>query len=431
MPQTLGTVQQVFELARRRQKAGVSDGQLLSRYIADNDQEAFALLVKRHGPMVWGVCNRALRCPHDAADAFQATFLVLARRSELISPRERVGHWLYGVARLTALRARVAAARRGRHEMTVENLPEQSESPVEVNELNTLLDQTLSRLPAKYRLPIVLCDLEEKTHRDVATQLGWPVGTVAGRLVRGRKLLASRLARQGIAIPSGTVMALTAQGATVPLWLLKETAHAASLFAAVPVTGGAGASTAAGLAWGVINAMFLTKCKIAAGVMLTLALSMLALGATGWTQAHASAPPQAAAAKPDPHQDQHSHKIELKVDVKDTPLRKLQREKVVLLAKAMNEVHAQRAQGKATYMEAAQSHHALCKAEFDLANNDEDRLKAITKQVKWAKEIEVNAKNLHEEGKFPLLDLYKVMTDRIDAEIALEKLKTSVHGEHK
>jgi RNA polymerase sigma factor (sigma-70 family) len=427
MSQSLGTVLQVFDLARRKQGLGVSDGQLLSRYLESRDQEAFALLVKRHGPMVWGVCSRVLRCPHDAADSFQATFLVLARRAESISPRERVGFWLYGVARLTALRARVAGAKRSRHEMTMEQFPEPAASNEQTNELTTLIDQTLSGLPAKYRLPIVLCDLEEKSHREVATQLGWPVGTVAGRLVRGRKLLATRLARQGIAIPCGGVMALTAQGAGMPSWLVKETAHAASLFAAVPATGGASATTVTGLAMGVMNAMFWTKCKVAAGIVLTLALSIWAVGTAGWAQANASAPPQGGAVH-DPHQDR---KIELKLDVKDTPLRTLQREKVAVLTKAMNETHALRAQGKATFMDAAQSHHALCKAEFELANNDEDRLKAITKQVKWAKEIEVNAKKLNEDDKFPQLDLYKVITDRIDAEIAMEKLKASVHGEHK
>ena len=113
-------------------------------------QEAFALLVKRHGPMVWGVCSRVLRCPHDAADSFQATFLVLARRAESISPRDRVGFWLYGVARLTALRARVAGAKRCRREMTVEELPEPSASNDDASELKSLIDQTLSGLPARY-----------------------------------------------------------------------------------------------------------------------------------------------------------------------------------------------------------------------------------------------------------------------------------------
>ncbi len=116
--------------------------------------------------------------------------------------------------------------------------------------------------------------------------------------------------------------------------------------------------------------------------------------------------------------------------VEDTPLRKLQREKVEILTKAMKEVHALRAQGKATFMEAAQSHHAVCKAEFDLATNSEDRMKAINKQIKWAKQIEENARQLAAEGKFPQVDLYKVITDRIDTEIALENLKSTAHAEH-
>lgn len=312
-----------------------------------------------------------------------------------------------------------------------------------------MLDMTLSGLPAKYRLPIVLCDLEERTHRDVALQLGWPIGTVAGRLVRGRKLLASRLTRLGVTVPSVGLSTLVAQGAPMPVWLMKETAEAASQFAISPAAGVISATTAAGLARGVMKAMILTKYKVAAGVMFTLALSVLALGSVGWANAGAVEPTLAVVVDDPPqhsqqlhehlhqilfqhlHQNEHATPATSNKAKEDTPLRKLREEKLKVLTTAMHEVHKQREKGNATYMDAAQSHHLVCKAEFDLATTDADRMKALTKQVKWAKQIEESAKKLNEEGKFPILDLYKVTTDRIDAEIALEKVKLAMHGERK
>src|SRR6202165_4435227 len=141
--------------------AGQTDGQLLEDFLSRRDEAALAALVWRYGPMVWGVCRRVLRNHHDAEDAFQATFSVLVRKAASIRPREMVGNWLYGVAYQTALRARVAAAKRWVKERQVVVMPE----PKAVQEglwhdMLPLLDQELNCLPAKYRFPIVLCDLE-------------------------------------------------------------------------------------------------------------------------------------------------------------------------------------------------------------------------------------------------------------------------------
>src|SRR5437879_10110341 len=183
-------------LAVTQEAAGLADSILLERFLTRRDEAAFEALVRRHGPMVLGVCRRVLSNPHDAEDAFQATFLVFVRKAASIAKRELLGNWLYGVAYHTARAARSAAARRRAKEAKA--MPRQQ--PKEDNvwqELQPLLDQELSRLPEKYRVPIVLCDLEEKSRADVARQLGLPEGTLSSRLARGRALLAKRLTRRG------------------------------------------------------------------------------------------------------------------------------------------------------------------------------------------------------------------------------------------
>ncbi len=176
----------------------LTDGQLLDRFLTQWDEAAFAALVRRHGPMVFGVCRRTLRNHADAEDAFQATFIVLVRKASSLAGRRVLGDWLHGVARRTALKALSAAAHRRMKERTVAR-PEASPEEVR-NDWLPLLDQELAALPEKYRLPIVLCDLEGKTRKEAAGQLGWAEGTVAGRLARGRQLLAKRLLRSAQAI---------------------------------------------------------------------------------------------------------------------------------------------------------------------------------------------------------------------------------------
>src|SRR5437879_9154 len=142
-----------------RADAELTDGQLLGRFIEHQDETAFAALVRRHGPMVLGVCRRLLRHHHDAEDAFQATFLVLVRKAPTVWPRDLVGNWLYGVACRTALKARTLAARNARRERQVKDMPELAVVPPEsADDLRSLLDQELDRLPDKFRVPIVLCD---------------------------------------------------------------------------------------------------------------------------------------------------------------------------------------------------------------------------------------------------------------------------------
>jgi RNA polymerase sigma factor (sigma-70 family) len=267
-----------------RDGAGLTDGQLLSDYLGRRDEAALAALVRRHGPMVWGVCRRALRNYHDAEDAFQATFLVLVRKAASIASRELLANWLYGVAYQTGLKARATAARRGARERQVTNMPEAGVIEQDLwHDVLPLLDQELSRLPDKYRVPIVLCDLEGKTRREAARQLGCPEGTVAGRLARARVLLAKRLARHGVTVAGGALAAVLSQNAAsacVPAAVVSGTIQAATLFAAGPAAAADVLSAkVVALTQGVLKTMFLTKLKIATAVL--LAVSAFATGA-GW-----------------------------------------------------------------------------------------------------------------------------------------------------
>ena len=216
--------------------AGMTDGELLDFFVRQHDDAALAALVRRHGPMVWGVCRRLLRSHHDAEDAFQATFLILVRKAATIQQKELIGNWLYGVAHQTAVKARAMAAKKNVREKQVAQMPEPAAAEQRrEDDQKSLLDEELSRLPEKYRVLLVLCDLEGNTRKEVARQLGCPEGTVAGRLVRAREMLAKRLTRQGATL-SGVALAsiLPANGASaaVPATLAKSTIQAATLLAA-------------------------------------------------------------------------------------------------------------------------------------------------------------------------------------------------------
>src|SRR5262245_16335940 len=216
--------------------AGLTDGQLLDDFLSGRDEVTLAALVRRHGPMVWGVCRRVLRNHHDAEDAFQATFLVLVRRAAAIASPELLANWLYGVAHQTALKARATAAKRRARERQVAQMPEAAVREQDLwSDLLPLLDEELSRLPDRYRVAIVLCDLEGKTRKEAARQLGVPEGTLAARVARGRALLAKRLARHGLAVSVSSLavaLAANAAPANVPTSVATGTIQAATLFAA-------------------------------------------------------------------------------------------------------------------------------------------------------------------------------------------------------
>jgi RNA polymerase sigma factor (sigma-70 family) len=187
-----------YAIARLRRASGGDeppDAALLDAFRREGDEEAFALLVRRHAPMVFGVCVRVLRNRADAEDACQATFLVFVRKVRRVEP-DRVGGWLHGVARNVARKARTAALRRA-HRERIAGLAPKSDGPD--LELRPTLDREVARLPADYRDAVIACDLEGLTRAQAAGRLGWAEGTVASRLARGRAILARRLTRAGFA----------------------------------------------------------------------------------------------------------------------------------------------------------------------------------------------------------------------------------------
>jgi RNA polymerase sigma factor (sigma-70 family) len=251
----------------------LSDDQLLARFVGTHDQRAFASLVKRHGPMVLGVCRRVLRHAQDAEDAFQATFLILARKAASAVPRGAVGNWLYGVAYRTALEARSMSARRRQRERPLDNAPHPETAPPEPRpDVLAALDRELSRLPDKYRQPVVLCELQGRTRKDVARQLGLPEGTLSWRLAAARKMLARRLARYGPEVAGAALVAVLADGASarVPAPLVGATVRAAA--GVVP-------ARVAALSQEVLKAMLVTRLTKGTALLFLLGLLTFACGA--------------------------------------------------------------------------------------------------------------------------------------------------------
>ena len=247
--------------------SGLTEGQLLERFLRRRDEAAFEALVARHGPMVLGVCGRLLRDPADVEDAFQATFLVLVRRAAGLRDGERLGPWLFGVA--TRVAKRLRSRRRLAGEFDFEP-PAPGEGDPDLDEIRRVLDEELTRLPEKYRSPLVLCYLEGLTHDQAAERLKWPVGTVRGRMARGRDLLRGRLVRRGLA-PTAAVLttALSADArSVVPPPLAASTVRLeAALGAGRTLLAGAVPASVLGLADGITGGLLMHPVKLAAGVL--------------------------------------------------------------------------------------------------------------------------------------------------------------------
>jgi RNA polymerase sigma factor (sigma-70 family) len=268
-------------LINRQGGCALSDSQLLEQYATRGDAASFEVLVWRHGAMVLGLCKRILREEHEAEDAFQATFLVFARKAGSVGRGEAVGCWLYKVAYRVALRLRSTRIKHSAGEIIEEPLAPEQPDDATWRDLRPVLDEEISRLPEKYRAPFVLCYLQGRTNEEAAVELGCPKGTVLSRLARGREWLRDRLTRRGLA-PAAVALALNLSSqhasAAVPALLAQSTAGAAIPFAAGTAAEVLPAHVAA-LAEGVIRIMIATKLKIAAAAL--VALSVLGSG-IGW-----------------------------------------------------------------------------------------------------------------------------------------------------
>jgi RNA polymerase sigma factor (sigma-70 family) len=281
------------------QAQGVSDSDLLQRFVLQRDEAAFELLVWRHAGMVMSVCRAILLDHHLAEDAFQATFLALARKASSIGKREALAGWLYRVAHHAALKAR--GRRQRNREQPFLSEPVAPPPPVP-EDLVPLLHEELGRLSDKYRVPLVLCFLEGLSHTDAARVLGWPKGTVAGRIARAREVLRQRLARRGVALSAalfGTALSPAASSA-IPPALVAATVRSSLAF----VSGNVAAVSVPvfRLTEGVLHVMFLAKVKsIVLVLCLVCGLVLGGLGALALAQRPgepANAPDQAEVSKP-------------------------------------------------------------------------------------------------------------------------------------
>jgi RNA polymerase sigma factor (sigma-70 family) len=260
-----------------------SDATLLGRFLAGRDDRAFAALVDRHAELVFGVCWRVLGDIHDVEDAFQATFLVLARKAATVRPREALPAWLHGVARRAALKARTARARHPLAGMPpvahpVDPRPDPL-ARLSARELLAIVDEELQRLAEVHRLPIILCCLEGRSQEEAAVQLGWTPGSVKGRLERGRARLQQRLARRGLTLSATLAAAELSRGAASALAvarLVGPTVRGALAFAARQAPPDGSAAAAASLAQKVIRGPALAKLGMA--TVLALATALLAAG---------------------------------------------------------------------------------------------------------------------------------------------------------
>jgi RNA polymerase sigma factor (sigma-70 family) len=289
----------VHHLRHLAHPAEATDRQLLERFAARRDEAAFATLVRRHGPLVLSVCQRILGEAHDAEDAFQATFLVLARKAAAVRWQASIGSWLYGVAWRVAHKKRVDTAQRRAHERQLASLPRpEPASEASLRELAALLDDELQALPDPYRTPLVLCYLEGRSRTEAARQLGWTLATLKRRLEQGRARLRSRLLRRGITLSAALLAAILARPTAAPAAALIS----ATVDLALAFTTGTLAAPAAVLAEAVLRSSVAAHLKV---WLPLLTLALLTAGAVVFTLPPAGDEPRAAepaseSPRPDP-----------------------------------------------------------------------------------------------------------------------------------
>jgi RNA polymerase sigma factor (sigma-70 family) len=273
--QSATLVRYLRKLAASRCLQECTDRQLLDHFVAGRDDTGFTALVARHGPMVLRVCRRVLNHEQDAEDAFQATFLVLARKARSIHKPEALAEWLHGVAYRTAMKAKRTAARRRNHEARLRTLRSKAAASPIWGDVQSVLDEEIQRLPQAFRTAFVLCVLEGQTAPQAAARLGIRPGTVSSRLTRARQLLQQRLARRGIklaALLTALSLVENAGKAELPGMLVQVTVRSGLLVAAGKTAAGMIPPHIAALAAGVIKAMYLSKAKVATAVLLAVCL---------------------------------------------------------------------------------------------------------------------------------------------------------------
>jgi RNA polymerase sigma factor (sigma-70 family) len=402
----------------------LTDGQLLERFVdrnASSAEDAFTILVERHGPMVWGVCHRLLPDRDAAADAFQATFLVLVRRARAVRVDDSLGPWLYGVSRRVAARERATSLRRRARETGgVEALAGPAPDPVRAERL-AILDEEIGRLPERHRAAVVLCDLEGLPHEEAARRLGCPVGTVESRLSRGRQRLRDRLVRRGLAPAAAALWAETAReaSAAMPAALIKQSAR----FVTSSPAAGAVPVAVTALAEGVIQMMWLARLKPLVAVAAALILATAGVAVQGRQQsAPEGAREQARTAAPPPA---GAGGAALAVQDPGEANRAIARQQLVLIDEAWAFMHSLAINAR---IEIATGYFGLWgRRRLDALHRagagKAEIVAALEKYIKDLTELEEIAKARVEGARSTKLGVYEFQFLRMEAEIWLKEEK--------
>jgi RNA polymerase sigma factor (sigma-70 family) len=278
-----GVLQYLRTAAAVHTNRELPDRDLLDRFVSACDEGAFTVLIERHGPMVLGVCRRALPNFHDAEDACQATFLVLARKAASVRKKTSLSNWLHGVACRAAANLKRDHARRRTRERGVDPpAPKDPAAEVSWREVQAILDEELQRLPARYRAPMILCYLDGMTRDEAARRLGVSPTTLHGRLERARGLLRQYLTKRNLTLGSAMSAAVlaesVAQAALAPTFVVSSTKAAMLLAAGRAFTHGVVATHVLALTQEVLKTMFLTKLKLGTAAVLCAVLFVGVVG---------------------------------------------------------------------------------------------------------------------------------------------------------
>ncbi|HZW30484.1 MAG TPA: sigma-70 family RNA polymerase sigma factor [Isosphaeraceae bacterium] len=404
---------------------GLSDRELLERYRAKDGataEPAFASLVERHGPMVLRVCRSVLRDAHEAQDAFQATFLILARKAGSLWVHDSLGPWLYRVAYRTSAGARSAAARRKAHERKAAEEAPRAVEGAEPDDLGPVLHEEVNRLPARYRAAIVLCYFEGLTHEVAARRLNCPVGTVRSRLATGRDLLRGHLERRGLGSSSGMLAAALSSEATtsVPAALVETTVRSV-LGTATSTTAGLVSASVMDLARKGLKGMVVWNLKAVTIVVMAIgggAIGLLAMGQRGPSPPQPTAPAVVSPgpATPRPRASQPVEEPEHDRPAKNPKWRTLAAARINVAREILNQQMELLRGGEIGFEPVLTWSHRLMQARLSLATTPAERLTPIREHRERIKAMERQVRELFERGQTRQLNVMLVRYHHLEAD---------------
>lgn len=409
------------------------DCELLRQYVETGNETAFETLVRRHGPMVYGVARRVLRDGHAAEDAFQATFLALARKARSLRSHAAVGGWLYRVALRAALRAKPQPAA-----TPVQRTSADPAMDAEWSELRTILDEEIDKLPDRFRLAVIACYLRGRTADEAAREFGCPRGTVLSRLAAAREKLRFGLSRRGYAMSmAGLTAGLTGEAAKTAL---PASLTALALKAALP--GAVLAPTVTTIAQGVLHAMWITKVKVAVITLATVGL--LGVGAGRYfgpgpavavapqtqvpvVQEPKPAPPSAPAAKNKGEPETRFEGIENEIEFvkSDTPARTLMSDRFQAATRELRLRFQEFNAGRGTLDILFGAAARFRDSGLDRAANKEARIKVLERYATLTNDIMNLNKERFMVGAIKEQDYQQTQYYQIDAQLRLMRERES------